>query len=202
MNNEFPLTVTLRGQLMKKIAMSFILLIGLVGCQVIDSALTEMGVIDIRESPFDGSKTFTMTPALTNHGYEDAMAELGLYWQESMGNRVIVGVKYPRIDNFAPEKPFLLRVDGEVYQLPPASDLAFGDFDVENLGQYGLFPSTTKYFVATKDVIRAVVNGQHASYRINLLGNQYDDGKITYQYRSYQSYVPKAFERFLDAIQN
>lgn len=186
---------------MKKYIPLLVLLTTLTACESLDSALTTRGNISEQESPFDGQRTVAMTPALAKSGMSDIQAEFGLFWQSDFEDDVVVSVEIPSIDSFASNSPLLIKVDGETFELPPFDRFSSGSYDIEHLKGIGVYGSSTKSFMGSKEVVKAIVEGSSASYRIMLSGKEYADGEITYEYRDYQSYVPKAFERFLQRIE-
>lgn len=182
---------------MKLFTLSLLLLTFLAGCAAMDSALTTRGVIDSSTSKIDGTRVVTMSPVLPKHGMTDIQAEFGLYWDDEKGDNALLIVEVFGAKNFAPEKPFEIKVDGELMKLTPANKHSYGDIKT----MYGskllsAHSKSRKRYVIHKKQILKIANGKQAAYRIWFTKGRFAEGEVSYEYPEHQSYVPFSFKKF------
>ncbi len=162
-----------------------------------DSALSTRGVLDETKSKMDGTRIVTMSPVLSKSGLTDIQAEFGLYWDDAKGDNALLVVEIGGAQNFDPEKPFEMKVDGELLKLTPASSRDYGDIQTNYGTKYfSALNKSSKSYVIHKSAILKIANGKEAFYRVWLLKNRFADGEVSYQYQEYQSFVPYSFKRF------
>jgi hypothetical protein len=137
-----------------------------------------------------------MSPALPKHGMSDIQAEFGLYWDSAKRDNALLIVQVDGAQNFEPNKPFEIRVDGEHYKLPPASSKDFGEVETLRDSVVGAHNKSSKAYIINKDQILKIANGKETAYRVWFLRDKIADGEVSYQYQDYQSYVPHSFRRF------
>jgi len=176
-----------------RILITFFIFLSLTACQLIDTALTPMGVIKIQESRFDDTKRVRMSAAITDHGMS-ANAEFGLRWNSTAGDYAVLQVILSAVTSFDSEKPLILKIDGKDIELLPAS--GYSRMNVESDSVVGSYIISSHDYVIHKDQIQQIVQGSEGFYRIHLPRNEVFEGEINYDYRGYQSYVVGAFEKF------
>lgn len=179
-------------------AISLITVLLLTGCQALDSAISDRGVITYTNSEFDNSKSVYMSPAMTDHGLS-TLVEFGLYWGEPLNDSAYLSAQVGQAINFDPDKALQLRVDQEKLLLPPVKK-STGKSKIEYDTVKSYHNLTVKEFVITKDQIRKLLDANEAAYRISLLGGEVLDGSINYNYKDYQSYVIGSFNQFYEAV--
>ena len=176
---------------MEKYTICLLMIALLTSCATMDSALSTRGIINSSTSKMDGNRIVRMSPVLSKHGMTDIQAEFGLYWDSKKGEEALFSVNIAGAENFDPMKPFEIKIDGELLQLPPASKSDYGD--VETIAGYN---SSSKDYIVHKIQILKIANGKQATYRIWFLKGQYAEGEVTYEYQNFQSYVPFSFKEF------
>lgn len=169
------------------------------GCTTLDSALTDMGVIEEQTSKFDSVRRVVMSPAITNHGM-DTHAEFGLRWDSTMGDYALLELMLPGVGAYDFKKPLELLVDGEKMVLPAAFMFDFGTIIPKHDEVVGDYHITLKDYVISKEQIKQIFDAEEAHYRIYLTRNGVFEGEVNYDYRGYQSYVVGAFEKFYNYI--
>lgn len=188
---------------MKTNLILLISLLALLSCTAIDSTLSTRGVIDIKKSKMDGTQIVSMSPVLSTSGLKDIQAEFGLYWDSSKGDNALFIVEILGAENFNPEMPFELKVDGEHIQLRPASKTEFGDIETYYGSEWiPAHNKSRKNYLINKNQILKIANGKEAYYKIWFLGNKFSEGEISYQFQDYQSFVPYSFRQFYSKAWN
>jgi len=170
----------------------------------LDNSISPMGNITTEVSKMDGIKVVRMTPVMPRHGYKDIQAEFGLYWDTNKKDNAFFTVSLDQASNFSPEKPFEIKIDGELISLPPANDRDYGDIETEEtnitVSSKFYYNVTQKDYLITKDQILKIANGSEGFYRIWFMNNKYSEGEIDYSYQDYKSYIPKSFRDFHEEV--
>jgi len=171
----------------------------LTGCQTLDSALTDMGVIKLQSSQFDDVERVVMSPAMTNHGMR-TNADFGLRWNSDSGDYAILSVNLSTATSFDPAEPLRLKIDKEDISLQPASNKSYGNLDIKYDEVVLYYTVSSNDYVIHKDQVKQLVDGTEGFYRIHLPYNKVYEGDINYDYRGYQSYVVGAFDKFYQRV--
>jgi len=182
---------------MKECCVYLLLLSLLVGCAGIDSSLSTRGVLESTTSKMDGTRIVSMSPVLAKSGLTDIQAEFGLYWDDTKGDNAFLIVEIDGTKSFDPQSPFEIKVDDELFKLPPANTLDYGDTETYYGSQYiRAHNKSRKSYVIHKKQIQKIANGKVGAYRIWFLKNRFAEGEVSYQYPEFQSYVPYSFNKF------